>query len=34
MDQKISKQDKIVNFMPTLALLAVAVAGLLMAFVI
>ncbi len=34
MDQKISKQDRIVNFMPTLALAIFAVAGILMAFVI
>lgn len=34
MDQKISKQDRFVNAMPMVALLAIAVVGVLMAFVL
>lgn len=34
MDQKISKQDRIVNMMPAFALAVIAVVGLLVAFVI
>ncbi len=34
MEQKISKQDKIVNMMPAISLAILAVVGLLMAFVL